>query len=219
MTRINTNISALTAQQNLANSNNMLQTTLTRLSTGLRINSAADDPAGMIAATEFGQQYRGQPAGDFQQPGCQPDDLHGGQRLEPDQLAVDHDQRPGHPGGQHLVGEQQPDRRQPIADRLVAQRHQQHRPDHELPGPEPVERQPGLQRRQLDGHADQREQSSGQSGEPERRRLDGRYQCHCGCHPGPTQYHDQHQPGAGNDGAYWFQRRRVAELDCPFDRQ
>ena len=54
MTRINTNISALTAQQNLANSNNQLQVTLTRLSTGLRINSAADDPAGMIAATDLG---------------------------------------------------------------------------------------------------------------------------------------------------------------------
>ena len=44
----------MTAQQNLANSNNQLQTTLTRLSTGLRINSAADDPAGMIAATDLG---------------------------------------------------------------------------------------------------------------------------------------------------------------------
>ena len=54
MTRINTNISALTAEQNLTNSNNQLQTTLTRLSTGLRINSAADDPAGMIAATDLG---------------------------------------------------------------------------------------------------------------------------------------------------------------------
>src|SRR5208283_5329612 len=54
MTRINTNISALTAQQNLQNSNNQLQVTLTRLSTGLRINSAADDPAGMIAATDLG---------------------------------------------------------------------------------------------------------------------------------------------------------------------
>src|SRR5271157_1369245 len=54
MTRINTNVSALTANQNLTHSNNMLQTTLTRLSTGLRINSAADDPAGMIAATNLG---------------------------------------------------------------------------------------------------------------------------------------------------------------------
>ena len=54
MTRINTNVSALIAEQNLNNSNTMLQTTLTRLSTGLRINSAADDPAGMIAATDLG---------------------------------------------------------------------------------------------------------------------------------------------------------------------
>ena len=42
------------AEQNLNNSNNSLQTTLTRLSTGLRINSAADDPAGLIAATNLG---------------------------------------------------------------------------------------------------------------------------------------------------------------------
>ncbi len=54
MTRINTNVSALIAEQNLNNSNNSLQTTLTRLSTGLRINSAADDPAGLIAATNLG---------------------------------------------------------------------------------------------------------------------------------------------------------------------
>jgi len=54
MTRINTNISALTANLNLANSNNSLQTTLTRLSTGLRINTAADNPSGMIAAADLG---------------------------------------------------------------------------------------------------------------------------------------------------------------------
>ena len=54
MTRINTNVSALVAEQNLNNSNNQLQTTLTRLSTGLQINSAADNPAGMIAATDLG---------------------------------------------------------------------------------------------------------------------------------------------------------------------
>ena len=54
MTRINTNISSLTAQQNLAMSNNQLQTTLTRLSTGLQINSGADNPAGLIAATDLG---------------------------------------------------------------------------------------------------------------------------------------------------------------------
>lgn len=50
MTRINTNVSSLVAQNRLTKTNNELQTTLTRLSTGLRINSGKDDPAGLIAS-------------------------------------------------------------------------------------------------------------------------------------------------------------------------
>ncbi|MBN2291825.1 MAG: flagellin, partial [Pirellulales bacterium] len=50
MTRINTNVSSLNAQKTLARSNNQLQEALTRLSTGLRINSGKDDPAGLIAS-------------------------------------------------------------------------------------------------------------------------------------------------------------------------
>ena len=50
MSRINTNVSALVAQKNLAKSNSSLQTSLTRLSTGLRINTGKDDPAGLIAS-------------------------------------------------------------------------------------------------------------------------------------------------------------------------
>src|SRR5215475_1470482 len=50
MTRINTNVSSLVAQTNLAKSNTDLQQALTRLSTGLRINTGADDPAGLIAS-------------------------------------------------------------------------------------------------------------------------------------------------------------------------
>lgn len=50
MTRINTNISSLNAQKSLARSNNQLQESLTRLSTGLRINTGKDDPAGLIAS-------------------------------------------------------------------------------------------------------------------------------------------------------------------------
>ncbi|MCG8653001.1 MAG: flagellin [Pirellulales bacterium] len=50
MTRINTNVSSLVAQNRLQTSNGDLQTALTRLSTGLRINSGADDPAGLIAS-------------------------------------------------------------------------------------------------------------------------------------------------------------------------
>lgn len=50
MTRINTNISSLTAQKTLARSNAELQRALTRLSSGLRINTGKDDPAGLIAS-------------------------------------------------------------------------------------------------------------------------------------------------------------------------
>jgi flagellin len=56
MTRINTNISSLVAQNILQNSDNQLQTSLTRLSTGLQINSGADNPAGLIAAQTFGAE-------------------------------------------------------------------------------------------------------------------------------------------------------------------
>jgi flagellin len=50
MTRINTNVPSLVAQQRLGRNNTDLQTALARLSTGLRINSAKDDPAGLIAS-------------------------------------------------------------------------------------------------------------------------------------------------------------------------
>ena len=48
--RINTNISAQYALANLTNTNNKLSESLNRLSTGLRINKAADDSAGMTIA-------------------------------------------------------------------------------------------------------------------------------------------------------------------------
>src|SRR4051812_3218929 len=50
MTRINTNVSSLIAQNTLSRSNADLQQSLTRLSTGLRINTGKDDPAGLIAS-------------------------------------------------------------------------------------------------------------------------------------------------------------------------
>jgi flagellin len=50
VTRINTNVPSLVAQNRLQSSNGDLQTALNRLSTGLRINSGADDPAGLIAS-------------------------------------------------------------------------------------------------------------------------------------------------------------------------
>lgn len=56
MTRINTNIASLTARTNLYNNQQSLQTSLQRLSTGLRINSGADDPSGLIAASVLGSE-------------------------------------------------------------------------------------------------------------------------------------------------------------------
>lgn len=50
MTRINTNVQALIAQRVLGTQNNALNLSLNRLSTGLRINSGRDDPAGLIAS-------------------------------------------------------------------------------------------------------------------------------------------------------------------------
>jgi flagellin len=54
MTRINTNISSLIAQQRLNRSGIDLQTRLERLSTGLRINRGKDDPAGLIISARLG---------------------------------------------------------------------------------------------------------------------------------------------------------------------
>jgi flagellin len=56
---INTNISSLNAQRNLNSSQGALQTSLQRLSSGLRINSAKDDAAGLAIADRFSTQIRG----------------------------------------------------------------------------------------------------------------------------------------------------------------
>ena len=50
MTRINTNVSAMVARTNLERTNTDLATRLQRLSTGLKINRGADDPAGLIVS-------------------------------------------------------------------------------------------------------------------------------------------------------------------------
>jgi len=56
---INTNIPSLTAQRNLNSSQNDVATALQRLSTGLRINSAKDDAAGLAISERFSTQIRG----------------------------------------------------------------------------------------------------------------------------------------------------------------
>lgn len=59
MSRINTNIPALLAIRILHNNTNSLNKSLERLSTGLRINRGADDPAGLIASENLRKQIRG----------------------------------------------------------------------------------------------------------------------------------------------------------------
>ena len=56
---INTNLSSLTAQRNLDRSQEAGLTALNRLSSGLRINSARDDAAGLAISTRFTAQVRG----------------------------------------------------------------------------------------------------------------------------------------------------------------
>jgi len=51
--RINTNIEALTVHSNLVRTSNALEKSLTRLSSGYRINSAKDDAAGFAVANKF----------------------------------------------------------------------------------------------------------------------------------------------------------------------
>ena len=56
---INTNISSLVAQRSLNRTQNTLQTSLERLSSGLRINSSKDDAAGLAIANRFSAQVKG----------------------------------------------------------------------------------------------------------------------------------------------------------------
>ncbi len=56
---INTNINTLTAQRNLSMTQSSLSTSIQRLSSGLRINSAKDDAAGLAISDRFTSQIRG----------------------------------------------------------------------------------------------------------------------------------------------------------------
>ncbi|MDO9281077.1 MAG: flagellin [Methylotenera sp.] len=56
---INTNIASLNTQRNLSSSQSALNTSIQRLSSGLRINSAKDDAAGLAIANRMDSQVRG----------------------------------------------------------------------------------------------------------------------------------------------------------------
>ena len=57
--RVNTNIASLVAQRNLGNSTNALGETFKRLSSGLRVNSSADDAAGLSISERMNATIRG----------------------------------------------------------------------------------------------------------------------------------------------------------------
>jgi len=59
MSRINTNVASLIAQHKLARSNDSMAVRLQRLSTGLRINRGADDPAGLIVSERLRSELKG----------------------------------------------------------------------------------------------------------------------------------------------------------------
>lgn len=56
---VNTNLASLNAQRNLTSSQSSLNTSLQRLSSGLRVNSAKDDAAGLAIAERMNAQVRG----------------------------------------------------------------------------------------------------------------------------------------------------------------
>ncbi|MEF3168906.1 MAG: flagellin [Deltaproteobacteria bacterium] len=56
---VNTNIASLNAQRNLSGTDKLLNRSLQRLSSGLRINSAKDDAAGLAISDRMGAQVRG----------------------------------------------------------------------------------------------------------------------------------------------------------------
>ena len=56
---INTNIASLNAQRSLSASSSSLATSMARLSSGLRVNSAKDDAAGLAIAERMNAQVRG----------------------------------------------------------------------------------------------------------------------------------------------------------------
>ncbi|HRK20407.1 MAG TPA: flagellin [Fimbriimonadaceae bacterium] len=57
--RVNTNVSAMNALRNVGATGSEFAKSITKLSTGLRINSAADDPAGLIISENFRAQIAG----------------------------------------------------------------------------------------------------------------------------------------------------------------
>ncbi len=144
MARINTNVASLIAQQGLANSQTSLDTSLQRLSTGLRINSGADDPAGLIASDGLKSEIAGinQAVANSSQASNVISTAEGGAQrgFKP---PAQH-QRAGRPVGQLRSPLQQRDRGQPVAGRFGHPEHHPHRQQHHVCRAAPSQWQPGL---------------------------------------------------------------------------
>ena len=67
--QINTNVAAMNAYRNLSGTQNAMSTSLERLSSGLRINRAADDAAGLAISEKLRAQTQRPEPGHQQRPG------------------------------------------------------------------------------------------------------------------------------------------------------
>ena len=170
MTRINTNIMSLMAQNNLATSNNELQQSLTRLSTGLRINSGADDPSGLIAAEALQSEIVSTQSG-ISNSQTATEMIATADSTVADQFLVDHHPRLGFRCRQYRDHESRPGGRRPVADRLFAASHRPDRREHAVQWTATAQRQPRLpdQRRRRQQH----QQRDRQSGHRSHQRPDG----------------------------------------------
>ena len=93
---LNTNIDSIVAQNNLNGSQSLLSQSLTRLSSGLRINSAADDAAGLAISQQFTHSDQ------WHQPGHQQREQRGVRNADRRRRVQHHRQQPAehpHPRG------------------------------------------------------------------------------------------------------------------------
>ena len=120
--QINTNVTALNALRNLTNVQTTRRSSIEKLSSGLRINQAADDPAGLIISEEPARSDRRSQPGHLQQPGRHQRHQDRGRRPHRSQQPAA--QRPPARRSRRQHRRQRPDRRAGRPD-----------PDHAAPSP------------------------------------------------------------------------------------
>ena len=145
----------LIAQNSLANSQIALHTSLQRLSTGLRINSGADDPAGLIASQDLQSRDHRHPAGREQQlPGHQRHH-HRRRRFDGSQFPAERHQRPGRRVRQFRRPVPAGTSSQSASDRFRRAKHHPNRRHHQFRRSEPPGWQPELHHQRRGHQRDQ----------------------------------------------------------------